>query len=116
MDKKDLALILNERFGLSVDWTPMRKNDLEEIDRKFQSVIPKEDISAENITKVVEDPVDFALEILQKYGGQMLATKVEDVVEFIREEGIGKGTLLKEIGIGKGGLKKILKGIDKKGE
>lgn len=120
MEKKELAQILNERFGLSIDWTLMRKADLEQIDRKFKSVIPREDITAENITAFTNDPIDFALEVLQKHGGLILADKIDDVIGFIREEGIGKGKILKELGLGEGGLSKIikdqLKGKGKKGE
>ena len=109
MEKKELAQLLNERFGLSIDWTLMRKADLEQIDRKFKSVIPREDITADNITTFTDDPIDFALEVLQKYGGQIIAEKVDDIVGFIREEGIGKGKILKELGLGEGGLSEIIK-------
>ena len=109
MEKKELAQLLNERFGLSIDWTLMRKADLEQIDRKFKSVIPREDITAENITTFTDDPIDFALEVLQKHGGQIIAEKVDDIVGFIREEGIGKGKILKELGLGEGGLSEIIK-------
>lgn len=114
MEKRELAQLLNDRFGLSIDWTKLRKEDIEQIDRKFQSLVPKEDISAENISIFVDDPLDFALEILQKYGGQLLATKVEDIVGLIREEGIGKGEILKKLGLGEGGIKRIIKEYTKK--
>ena len=122
MEKKDLAQLLNERFGLSIDWTLMRKADLEQIDRKFKSVIPREDITAENIPMFADDPIDFCLEGLQKHGGQVVAEKIDDIIGFIREEGIGKGKILKELGLGEGGLSEIIKkqlkgtGKEKKGE
>lgn len=116
MEKRELAQLLNDRFGLSIDWTKLRKEDIEQIDRKFQSLVPREDISAENITNFVDDPLDFALEILQKYGGQLLATKVEDIVGFVREEGIGKGELLKKLGLSEGGIKKMIMEYTKKGK
>ena len=109
MEKKELAQLLNERFGLSIDWTLMRKVDLEQIDRKFKSVIPREDITADNITTFTDDPIDFALEVLQKHGGQIVAEKIDDAIGFIREEGIGKGKILKELGLGEGGLSEIIK-------
>ena len=109
MEKKDLALVLNERLGVSIDWTLMRKVDLEQIERKFKSVIPRDDITAENISAFADDPIDFALEVLQKHGGQIVAAKIDDMVGFIREEGIGKGKILKDLGLGEGGLAKIVK-------
>ena len=109
MEKKELAQLLNERFGLSIDWTLMRKADLEQIDRKFKSVIPREDINADNITTFTDDPIDFALEVLQKHGGLVVAEKIDDAIGFIREEGIGKGKILKELGLGEGGLSEIIK-------
>ena len=110
MEKKELAQLLNEQFDLSVDWTKLTKSELEMIASKFQTLVPKETISADNIDKYVDDPVDFALEILQKKGGQLLAAKVEDVIEFVREEGIGKGKILQELSkrLGKGKLKDII--------
>lgn len=108
MNKDEISKKLNERFGMSVNWSKLTKEDLQQIDKKFDQTVLVDDLTPENIVKYVENPTDFALGILQSMGGDRAKDLVSEAVGALRELNVGDGRiimgLLKEAALGKGGL------------
>ncbi len=107
MIKDEISKKLNERFGISINWSKLTKEDLQQIEKKFDKTILVDDLTPENIVEYLDNPTDFALGILQNMGGDRAKDLVGEVIGTLRELDIGDGKIievLKERGLGKGGL------------
>lgn len=107
MNKDEISKKLNERFGISINWSNMTKGDLQQIEKKFDKTILVDDLTPENIVKYLDTPTDFALGILQNMGGDRAKDLVGEVIGTLRELDIGDGTIIEALkgrGVGKGGL------------
>lgn len=97
MRKDELARELNERLGVNVDWTKMRKNDLELLRRKLSDMIPVDSIDADTIIERTEDPMAIAIDIVRKKGSERISERIGGIIDAAREVGIGKGALLRSL-------------------
>jgi len=97
MRKEELARELNEKLGVNVDWTKMRKQDLELLRRKLSSVVSIDEINADLIIEKTEDPMGIAIDIISKKGAERIGERVSEVLELAKELRIGRGGLIKAL-------------------
>lgn len=97
MRKEELARELNEKLGVNVNWTKMRKQDLELLRRKLSSVVSVDEINADLIIEKTEDPVGIAIDIISKKGAERLGERVSEILELAKELKIGRGGLIKAL-------------------
>jgi len=103
--KEELARELNEKLGVNVDWTKMRKQDLELLQRKVSSLIPIDEINADLIIEKAEDPLGIAIDIISKKGAERVGERIGEFLELAKDMEVGKGGLIKAFREGKlGGI------------
>lgn len=117
MNKLEWAQKLNTEWGMQIDWTNLKKSELEKIYSKFKNVIAVDSLTADTLIEKVEDPYALGINLLQIYIANQARAKVEEVGDFLINENIGQGAIIEQVidqivsKLGRGGglLEKFLK-------
>lgn len=97
MDKLEWAQKLNTEWGMQINWTNLKKSELEKIYTKFKNVIPVDGLTADALVEKVKDPYALGINLLQIYIANQARAKVEEVGDFLITENIGQGAIVEQI-------------------